>query len=138
MKRLCYSTGRILLSLIFLGSALTKITDPVGTQEYMAAFGLPLTNMLFVGAVATELLGGLSLLLGLRVRWSAAVLITFLLAATLIFHTNLASQEQLMHLLKNLAIMGGLTMVFAHGAGPVSVDAREEKRAAARSEEAVV
>jgi putative oxidoreductase len=117
MRRYTLDIGRILLALLFLGSGITKVLDPAGTQAYMAAFGLPMTQVLFAGAVATELGGGLALLLGWRPRLVALGLVGFLLTATLIFHTNLAKQQQLLHFLKNIAIVGGLLLVAATGGG---------------------
>lgn len=125
MRRYSLDIGRILLSIIFLGSAATKIADPAGTQAYMAAFGLPMTGVLLVGAVATEIIGGLALLLGLKTRWAAFVLTGFLTFATLVFHTNLGDQQQLLHFLKNLAIIGGLLLVMAEGTGPLSLGRTE-------------
>lgn len=122
MKRYALDIGRILLAIIFLGSAATKIADPAGTQAYMAAYDLPMTGSLLVGAIITEGLGGLALLLGLRTRVMALLLIGFLASATLIFHTQLGDQQQLLHFLKNVAIMGGLVLVMAEGGGPVSID----------------
>jgi putative oxidoreductase len=132
MKRYSLDVGRILLSIIFLGSAATKIADPAGTQAYMSAYGLPMTDLLLIGAIATEAIGGLALLLGLKARWAALVLTGFLAFATLIFHTNLGDQQQLLHFLKNVAIIGGLLLVTAEGTGPLSVDSREDP---ARAEE---
>lgn len=125
MRHYSFDVGRILLSLIFLGSAATKIADPAGTQAYMAAFGLPMTGVLLVGAIVTEVVGGLALLFGLKTRLAALVLIGFLGVATLVFHTNLGDQQQLLHFLKNLAIIGGLVLVIAEGRGPLSLDRRE-------------
>lgn len=121
MKRYTLDIGRILLSIIFLGSAATKITDPAGTQAYMAAYGLPMTGLLLVAAVVTETAGGLALLLGLKARLAAVVLTGFLAVATLVFHTNLGEQQQLLHFLKNVAIIGGLLMVIAEGTGRLSL-----------------
>ncbi len=125
MRRYSLDIGRILLSIIFLGSAATKIADPAGTQAYMAAYGLPMTGFLLVGAIATEALGGLTLLLGFRARAAAFVLAGFLVVATVVFHTNLGDQQQLLHFLKNLAIIGGLLMVMTEGTGPLSLDRRD-------------
>ena len=126
MRRSIRTTGRILLAILFLGSGATKLMDPAGTQAYMAAFGLPMTQVLFVGAVVTELGGGLALLVGWRPRLVALGLVGFLLTATLIFHTNLAKQQQLLHFLKNVAVIGGLLLVVAQGAGdPDREDASE-------------
>jgi putative oxidoreductase len=124
MKNYTLDVGRILLSMIFLGSAATKIADPAGTQAYMAAYGLPMTSVLLVGAIATELLGGLALLVGLRTQLVAGILSGFLLSATLIFHTNLGEQQQLLHFLKNVSILGGLLLVMSEGSGPLSLDRR--------------
>jgi len=126
MRHYSLDLGRILLSFIFLGSAATKVADPAGTQAYMAAFGLPMTGVLLAGAIATEVIGGLALLFGLKARWAALVLIGFLAVATLIFHTNLGDQQQLLHFLKNLAIIGGLVLVTEEGTGPLSLGSRDE------------
>ena len=126
MRRSIRTTGRILLAILFLGSGATKLVDPAGTQAYMAAFGLPMTQVLFGAAVVTELGGGLALLLGWRPRLVALGLAGFLLTATLIFHPDFAKQQQLLHVLKNIAIIGGLLLVMARGAGiGESADASE-------------
>ena len=129
MKNYALDIGRILLSLIFLGSAATKIADPAGTQAYMAAYGLPMTHILLLGAIATELLGGLALLVGLETQRVAFVLSGFLLSATLIFHIRLGEQQQLLHFLKNVSILGGLLLLMAEGSGPLSLDRRGEPAA---------
>lgn len=129
MRRYLFDIGRILLSIIFLGSAATKIADPAGTQAYMAAYGLPMTSILLVGAIGTELIGGLALLFGLKTRMAAFVLTGFLLTATLVFHTNVGEQQQLLHFLKNVAIIGGLLTIIAEGAGHFSLDRRGESTA---------
>ena len=122
MRRYSLDIGRILISIIFLGSAATKIADPAGTQAYMAAYGLPMTGVLLFGAIATELAGGLALLLGLKARSAALALMGFLTVATLVFHTELGDQQQLLHFLKNVAVIGGLLLVIAEGTGPLSLD----------------
>ncbi|OYZ73911.1 MAG: LysR family transcriptional regulator, partial [Rhizobiales bacterium 24-66-13] len=39
-----------------------------------------------------------------------------------LFHSNLADQNQMIHFLKNVAIAGGLLQVAAFGAGSFSLD----------------
>lgn len=124
--------GRTFIAILFLGSAATKLLDPSGTQAYMAAFGLPLTEVLIWAAVATELGGGLALLLGWKPRLVAFGLAGFLLTATLIFHTNFAEQQQLLHFLKNVAVLGGLLLVMTQETGvQQSKDAAEPLAASA-------
>lgn len=113
--------GRILLGLIFVMSGLTKITGFEATQQQMAAQGMPLTAVFLVGAIAVEVLGGLSVILGLWARGGAAALILFLIPATLIFHTDFGQQTQVIMFLKNLSIKGGLLLVMAFGSGPYRI-----------------
>ena len=117
--------GRLLMAAIFLMSGMHKISDPQGTQQYMQAMGMTwATTLLYLGAIVIEVGGGLSLLLGYWTRAGATALILFMIPTTLIFHTNFADQNQMIHFLKNLAMFGGLFYVAAYGAGPISLDAR--------------
>jgi putative oxidoreductase len=67
--------------------------------------------------------------IGFKARLAAALLAAFTLLASLLFHNfwampaDQAMVNQLMFM-KNLAIVGGLLLIVAHGAGPVSVDTR--------------
>lgn len=119
MKKYAPLIGRLLLGLIFVMSGINKISSFAGTQQYMASQGIPMTSLFLVGAIAVEVLGGLSVILGYKARWGAAVLFAFLIPATLIFHTNFGNQTQMIMFLKNLSIMGGLLFVITHGAGPL-------------------
>jgi putative oxidoreductase len=119
--------GRILLGAIFLMSGLNKIFDPSGTQQYMAAMGMTwLTELFYIGAIVLEVGGALSVLVGYRARFGAWLLIAFTIPATLVFHTNFADANQMIHFLKNLSVIGGLLYIAAYGAGAVSLDARLE------------
>ncbi len=116
--------GRVLIAAIFLMSGLNKIADPQGTQQYMAAMGMTgATTLLYVGAVILEVGGALSVLLGYHARIGALVLLVFMIPATLVFHTNFGDPNQMIHFLKNLAMMGGVLFVAAHGPGQISLDA---------------
>ncbi len=120
-----YSTlGRLLMAALFIVGGLGKIADPAGTQAYIASVGLPLPLLGLIIAVIVELGGGVLLLIGYRARNVAPILALFTLATGIFFHNNFADQNQLIHFIKNIAIIGGLLQVAAFGAGPISVDAR--------------
>jgi putative oxidoreductase len=126
-------TGRVLLSVIFLLSGISKITQWDATAGLMAAHHMPAVPQLLTGAIVVEVLGGLCLLLGFWTRTASLVLFLYLIPATLIFHNfwNLQGaerQDMMIHFLKNLAIMGGLLELSAHGAGAWSVDAAVARR----------
>jgi putative oxidoreductase len=124
--------GRILLALIFVIAGYGKIGNFAGTAAYMASQGLPMSDVLLVITIAIELGGGLMIMLGWKARWAALAIFLFIIPTTLMFHQFWAAdaaqvQNQMNHFLKNLAIMGGMLYIVAHGPGPFSLD-REETR----------
>ncbi|HWU90079.1 MAG TPA: DoxX family protein [Kofleriaceae bacterium] len=121
--------GRIAISVIFFVSGFAKLADLSGTAQVMAAAGIPQPASLAFIAGIGEVLGAASIALGLLTRVGALGLLLYLIPTTLIFHgfwsyTGAAQQMQLIELLKNLAIMGGLATLVAYGAGGYSADAR--------------
>jgi putative oxidoreductase len=120
--------GRICLSAIFLFAGIGKLVNYEGTLQYMASAGITMTPFFLIAAAAVEILGGLSLLLGYKIRFGALMLLLFLIPTTLIFHNfwtlqGADRQAQLVEFLKNLAIFGGLLFVGSTGAGCFSLDA---------------
>ena len=115
--------GRALLAAIFLLSGFNKIMNPAGTQQYMVAMGMTrATSLFYLGAVALELGGGLSVLPGDWARLGAWGLILFMIPTAMIFHANFGDQNQMIHFLKNVAMTGGLLYVATFGAGRISLD----------------
>lgn len=102
-------------------SGVDKVLHPIGTQQYMASYGMPLTGLFLLAAIAVEIGGGLSVLLGYKTRWGAIALAIFLIPATLIFHTNFTDQIQTIMFMKNLAILGGLLMIIQYGSGRIAL-----------------
>jgi putative oxidoreductase len=118
--------GRIALGLLFVVSGFGKITGFEGTAGFMASKGMPMAELLLVGAIAVELVGGLMLVAGLKARWAAAAIAAFLVPTTLIFHSPVGpeAQAQMTQFLKNLSILGGMLYVAVLGPGAWSVDRR--------------
>ena len=71
----------------------------------------------WIYAIALEIIGGLSVLLGIKLRWGAAMLIIFLIPATLIFHHDLYTELEQAMFLKNLVMLEGLIMLIQYGGG---------------------
>ena len=117
-------TGRVLLAFLFVFSGIGKIAAPAATMGYIAAMGLPLPAVALGGAIAVEVVGGLMLAFGLYTRSTALVMAAFTVVTGLVFHSAIGDQNQLIHLLKNFSIAGGLLQVAAFGAGALSLDAR--------------
>ena len=117
--------GRVALGTIFVVSGLGKLAAWRGTVAYAASKGVP--EILLAIATALELLGAVSVVVGFKARWGALALLIFLVPVTLVFHNfwGVPAEQQQMELvnfLKNLAIAGGLLIVFGRGAGAFSID----------------
>jgi len=121
--------GRVLLAAIFIISGFGKLMTPAGTIGYIASSGLPFASLAFAAAVAVELGGGLLLVAGFKTRIVAALLALFSVVTAFAFHGNVGDQNQMIHLLKNIALAGGLLQVVAFGAGAWSVDAFGARKA---------
>lgn len=120
------------LAAIFLISGLGKLAGPAGTAAYIASKGLPLPMLFGVLAGVLEIGAGALLLTGVRARYAALALALFLVPVTVIFHnplglTGMEAQIQIIQVLKNLAIIGGLLAVTTRGAGALSLDARRDR-----------
>jgi putative oxidoreductase len=119
--------ARLLLALMFILAGLSKFAGLEGTAGYIASKGLPMPGVLALATAVLEVVAGIALAVGFKARWAAGALAAFTLLATLLFHAfwavpaEQAMTQQLMFM-KNLAIVGGLLLVLAFGAGPGSVD----------------
>ena len=121
--------GRLLLALLFLPAGISKIAGFAGTAAYIGSKDLPLPELGAMIAIIVEVGGGLALIAGLKTRVAALALAVFTLVATFVFHNfwgvpaDQAMMQQLMFY-KNIAVVGGLLVLAAHGAGAWSLDAR--------------
>lgn len=126
--------GRILLAGVFVLSGFNKLNNFSGTAGFMASAGLPMAEVLLVLTIVIEIFGGMMLVAGYRTRLAAMTLFLFMIPVTLVFHNPATAadaalaQQQMIQLLKNLAIMGGILQLWAFGPGAISLDARREIR----------
>ena len=124
--------GRILMAVIFIFAGYGKITGFEGTVGYIASKGLPLPQLAAIGAIIVELGGGILLVLGWQTRLVAAALFIFTAMTALFFHNFWAvppdqAQNQMIHFMKNISMMGGQLFVVIHGAGALSLDGNDKK-----------
>ena len=124
--------GRILIALIFVASGAGKIAGFEGTVGYIASKGLPLPQLAAIAAIIVELGGGLAVILGWKARWAAAAMLIFTASAAVIFHNFWGvpadqAQNQMIHFMKNISMMGGLLFVIIHGSGALSLDGSGKK-----------
>lgn len=115
--------GRILLSLTFFYGGIKNFLGYEATRDSIAAL-LPFPDLALMGNIVCCLLGGISLLLGFKIKWGAILLIIFLIPTTLVFHNFLNDPSETIPFLKNLGFIGAMFYIAYFGAGPASVDSR--------------
>src|SRR5215471_6183344 len=131
LKKLCPGgceelAGRLLLAAIFLHEAWSKLTGYSAALAYMQAFGVP--GQLLPLAIAVEVGCGVLILCGYHTRAAALLLAGFCLVTAVLFHSKFGDRNQLLHFEKDLAIAGGLLVLFAHGGGAWALDALRSSR----------
>jgi putative oxidoreductase len=123
--------GRLLMAWLFVPAGFGKIAGFAGVAGYIASKGVPLPEVCAAIAIAAELGLGLLLLVGWQTRWAALGLAVFVAVITPIFHNFWAMPEaqQMMQKQafdKNLAVVGGLLVIAAFGAGRFSLDGKSK------------
>ena len=101
---------------------------PIPDQIVPYLGSIPKYEALGYLVAAIEIICGLMVLIGLKARWGALVLIVFT-ACTIIFvhrfwEGGATMIENRTEALKDLSIIGGLLLVVAMGSGPSAVDQR--------------
>jgi putative oxidoreductase len=125
--------GRILLALIFVVSGFGKITGFAGTASFMAGSGIPagLVTPALILTILVEFGCGLLVVVGFRTRLAALVIFLWLIPVTYIFHFapyrhGTSAMINMIMVMKNLSMLGGLLFVASMGPGAYSVDGGDE------------
>ena len=113
--------SRLLLAWIFVHEGAFLAINYDAASAGMAKMGVPAAAL--VPTIALQLVAGLAIAIGWHARLGAAALGLFCVATAILFHTNFASRNELLHFEKDLAIAGGMFVLMLRGAGGLSIDA---------------
>ena len=112
--------GRIFISLVFLSSGFNKIGNYEGTIGWMESFGMP--GIFLIPAIILEVVAPILIIIGYKVKISAALLSLFCIATAVIFHNDFSNQMQFISFMKNVALAGGFLFLVVNGAKDFSLD----------------
>ena len=95
------------MALIFVMSGFGKITGFEGTVGFIASKGLPMPELLAIGAIFVELGGGIMLIISWNARWAAVAIFVFTAMVALFFHNFWAvpsneAHNQMINFMKKL------------------------------------
>lgn len=111
--------SRLLLAWIFVHEGVFLITNFPSASAAMSKLGIPAVVLALT--LVLQLAGGTALVIGWQVRPAATVLGLFCVATALLFHTNFASRNELLHFEKDLAMAGGMFALAVCGSGAWSI-----------------
>jgi putative oxidoreductase len=113
--------SRLLLAWIFVHEGVFLATNFAAASASMGKAGVPMLAL--VATIGLQLIAGIAIAVGWHARLGAAALGLFCLATAILFHTNFANRNELLHFEKDLAIAGGMFVLMLRGAGGYSVEA---------------
>jgi len=119
--------GRILLAFIFLYEAYDSIAFFQFNKTMMTDYGITWNqNLLLYASIFLLIFGGILILIGYRSSLGAICLLIYWIPLTFILYSWWNDPEDVRRLhslmfMKNMAIAGGLMMLFVNGAGKFSV-----------------
>jgi putative oxidoreductase len=126
--------ARVALAVLFLWGAAMKGLGYASFVGYLQARGVPFVTFAAPLVVAIELLGGIFLVVGFRIRAVGLILAIYTVATAILGHdfwnvTDAALQrDMVVHFWKNIAIAGGFLLLTVTGAGRISIDGARAPR----------
>ena len=123
MNNVIVLVARIVIAQLFFLTALSA--SP--TTGYLTSLGIPSAALWSTIAIAVEWITAFSLIFGVATRYGALLGTVYVIVATALAHRyweypQAQQVAQYTNFLKNLAIIGGLLLLFVYGAGRFSID----------------
>jgi putative oxidoreductase len=112
--------GRIFISLVFLLSGINKIGNYESTIGWMESLDMP--GIFLVPAIILEIGAPILIMVGYKVKISAALLSLFCVTTAVIFHNDFSNQMQFISFMKNIGLAGGFLFLVVNGAKDFSLD----------------
>ena len=119
MENTFITVGRMLLGLYFLLPGILKIPTYAGTNEYMVLHNIPLAGVLLPITIVLQIVLGVMLIIGYRIRESALTLAVVTIFINIGMHDfwnnypNTDTGHETQNFVKNLGIFAGLLVLSA-------------------------
>jgi len=119
LEKTCITTGRVLLGLYFFLPGISKIPTYEYTAEYMVLHSIPLVSILLPFTIVLQLVLGITLIIGFRIRESALILAALTIFINIGVHDfwneypNTDAGHETQNFVKNLGIFAGLIVLSA-------------------------
>lgn len=111
--------GRVLFAAIFINSGIGHLMQADGMSQYAASKGVPAAKAGVIVSGLIALVGGVLLLLGVYPDLGALLIAIFLVPVSLMMHPfwkesdPMAKQNEMIHFMKNMALLGAALLFIA-------------------------
>ncbi len=119
IEKFSITLGRVLLGLYFLSPGISKILTYGLTTEYMMLHNIPLVSVLLPITIVLQLVLGIALIIGFRIKESALILAALTIFINVGVHDfwneypNTDAGHETQNFVKNLGIFAGLIVLSA-------------------------
>ena len=119
MEKISITSGRVLLGLYFLYPGITKIPSYDFMFEYMSLHNIPFVNILLPITIVLQIVLGLMLITGYRIKEPAIILATLTIFINVGMHDfwneypGTDAGHEMQNFVKNLGIFAGLLVLSA-------------------------
>jgi putative oxidoreductase len=126
MKKINYAlVSRSLIALLFVVAGYQKLKDFSGAAEGIRQIGLPFAPLVTLIVIIIEIPIALLFAYGYKTRQAGYALIAFTALTILLVHNNLSNPMNIMMILKNLAIIGGIMAAISCACGDCTVHSKK-------------
>ena len=119
LEKTCITIGRVLIGLYFFLPGISKIPTYELTAEYMTLHSIPLVSILLPFTIFLQLVLGIALIIGFRIKESALILAALTIFINIGVHDfwneypNTDAGHETQNFVKNLGIFAGLLVLSA-------------------------
>jgi len=124
------TVGRLMLATMFAVTGFDKLINFSASARHLFNMDVNDPEFVIFASLVIEIAGALFLALGWKTRRIAVGLAGYLGFVSLLALAYFPPEFSKLFLIANVGVVGGLLALVANGAGPLSLDARQEKKEA--------
>jgi len=126
MQEFAHAIARVLIASYFLAKAIGLIFDPTGMAQFLSVSNVP--DYLRWPNAGFEAMAAIAIMIGFQTRMAAALLALYVFWTSFILNYVPGDDYLLGAFWRDLAMIGGLLLLFSHGRGRYAVDNHLERR----------